>query len=388
MATISRYVTSSGTTRYRVRYRTPDRRQTDKRGFKTKRDAEAFAATVEVEKLTGSYVAPALGKVTVGELGPEWLARQKAIIKPSAFHSVESAWRVHVEPRWASMAIADINFSDVQSWVAEIAGRRKGTVVRTAYDVLARILDDAVKDRRLARNAARGVKLPARSKRKNIYLTAEQLQALAVEAGRYRSLVLLLGTAGLRWGEAAALRVGDIDFLKRKVVLHENAVTVGADVHLGTLKSGKERTVVLPAFVVDELAKTCRGKQHGDLIWPARDGGHLGPPSSHDSWLSGAVERCQAAATAVRAKESKGGKEPTTPVFPRVTAHALRHTAASLAISAGANVKVIQRMLGHSSAAMTLDVYADLFDDDLTGVADKLEQTVGKIWAKRTRAAG
>lgn len=387
MATIEKYETTSGATRYRVRYRTPDRRQTDKRGFKTKRDAEAFAATVEVEKLTGSYVAPALGKITVGELGPEWLARQKAIIKPSAFHSVESAWRVHVEPRWAAKAIADIAFSDVQGWVAELAGRRKGTVVRTAYDVLARILDDAVKDRRLARNSARGVKLPARSKRKNIYLTAEQLQSLAVESGRYQSLVLLLGTAGLRWGEAAALRVGDVEFLKRKVVLHENAVTVGADVHLGTLKSGKERTVVLPQFVVDELAKTCKGKQHGDLIWPARDGSHLGPPSSHDSWLSGAVERCQTTATAARAKETKRGKEPTTPVFPRVTAHALRHTAASLAISAGANVKVIQRMLGHSSAAMTLDVYADLFDDDLTGVADKLDETVGKMWAKRADAA-
>lgn len=387
MATIEKYETTSGATRYRVRYRTPDRRQTDKRGFKTKRDAEAFAATVEVEKLTGSYVAPALGKVTIGELGPGWLARQKAIIKPSAFHSVESAWRVHVEPRWATKAIADINFSDVKGWVSELAGRRKGTVVRTAYDVLARILDDAVKDRRLARNAARGVKLPARAKRKNVYLTAAQLQALALESGRYRSLVLLLGMAGPRWGEAAALRVGDIDFLKRKVVLHENAVTVGADVHVGTLKSGKERTVVLPKFVVEELAKTCRGKDHGDLIWPARDGGHLGPPSSHDSWLSGAVERCQTAATAARAKESKGDKEPTTPVFPRVTAHALRHTAASLAISAGANVKVVQRMLGHSSAAMTLDVYADLFDDDLTGVADKLDETVGKMWAKRPKTA-
>ena len=57
MATIERYSTKSGA-RYRVRYRTPDHRQTDKRGFRTKRDAEAFAATVEVEKLTGSYIAP------------------------------------------------------------------------------------------------------------------------------------------------------------------------------------------------------------------------------------------------------------------------------------------------------------------------------------------
>lgn len=381
MAKVEAYETKSGK-RYRVRYRTPDHRQTDKRGFTTKRDAEAFANTVEVEKLTGSYVAPALGKVTVGELGPAWLARQKGVMKPSAFHSVESAWRVHVQPKWGRKAIADITHTGVQAWITELSERRKGTLVATVYSVLARILDDAVKDRRLANNPARGVKLPARAKRKNVYLTAEQLQALAVESGRYGSLVLLLGTAGPRWGEAAALRVGDIEFLKRRIVLHENAVMVGGDVHVGTLKSGKSRMVVLPKFVVDELAKTCQGKEHGDLIWPARDGGHLGPPSSHDSWLSGAVERCQDAANAARKKE---GKDSVTPVFPRVTAHALRHTAASLAISAGANVKVVQRMLGHASAAMTLDVYADLFDDDLTGVADKLDETVGKMWARGPR---
>jgi integrase len=55
--------------------------------------------------------------------------------------------------------------------------------------------------------------------------------------------------------------------------------------------------------------------------------------------------------------------------FPAMSPHDLRHTAASLAVSAGANVKAVQRMLGHASAAMTLDVYADLFDDDLDAVA-------------------
>src|SRR5277367_1015965 len=68
MATISKYQTSSGATLYRVRYRTPGRGQTDKRGFKTKRDAEAFANSVEVTKARGEYVAPSLGRVTVGEL--------------------------------------------------------------------------------------------------------------------------------------------------------------------------------------------------------------------------------------------------------------------------------------------------------------------------------
>ena len=83
MATIEKYQTTSGATLYRVRYRTPDNRQTDKRGFNTKRDAEQFAATVEVAKLRGEYVAPSVGKTTVGELGPAWLERQHGHLKPS-----------------------------------------------------------------------------------------------------------------------------------------------------------------------------------------------------------------------------------------------------------------------------------------------------------------
>ena len=62
MATISKYETASGATRYRVRYRTPDHRQTDRRGFKTKRDAEAWANQLEVDKRKGAYVAPAAAR--------------------------------------------------------------------------------------------------------------------------------------------------------------------------------------------------------------------------------------------------------------------------------------------------------------------------------------
>ena len=62
--------------------------------------------------------------------------------------------------------------------------------------------------------------------------------------------------------------------------------------------------------------------------------------------------------------------------LPPMKVHDLRHTTASLTISAGANVKVVQRLLGHKSAAMTLDVYAELFEDDLDVVADALERVV------------
>ncbi len=91
MATISKYQTAGGATLYRVRYRTPDRGQTQKRGFTTKRDAEAFAATVEVSKLRGEYVAPSHARITVGQLGPAWLDRQQGHMKPSGFRSYESA---------------------------------------------------------------------------------------------------------------------------------------------------------------------------------------------------------------------------------------------------------------------------------------------------------
>jgi integrase len=68
--------------------------------------------------------------------------------------------------------------------------------------------------------------------------------------------------------------------------------------------------------------------------------------------------------------------------FPAITPHDLRHTAASLAISAGANVKAVQRMLGHAKASMTLDVYADLFDTDLDAVAVELDAAIRAVAGK------
>ena len=72
---------------------------------------------------------------------------------------------------------------------------------------------------------------------------------------------------------------------------------------------------------------------------------------------------------------SSGGRSKV----PRVTPHSLRHTAASLAVSAGAIVKAVQRMLGHASAAMTLDTYADLLDDDLNSVGVALDQARSRV---------
>ena len=303
-------------------------------------------------------MAPSDRRRTIGELGTAWLARQ-GHAKPSTLHAYESGWRVHVEPRWGGVPISRICHSDVQAWVS---GFGRASVVRCAYGILKRILDDAVADRMLTSNPAHGVKLPAKSRREHVYLTAEQLGRLADESGTYRSLVLLLGTVGLRWGEAAALRVRDIDFLRRRIALHENAVSIGAKTYVGTLKGGESRVVTVPSFVIDEPSITAAGKGRDALLWSKTDGGYL-PPPNDKSWLVDAVRRCMAA----------------DETFPRIIAHALRHTAASLAISNGANPHVVQRMLGHSSVAMTLDTYTHLFDSDM----DKLAENVGKMWAQR-----
>ena len=244
MASIEPYRTSTGAILYRVRHRTPEGRQTSRRGFTTKRAAQQYIHQVEADKARGQYVAPLLGKVMVGQLGAAWLDRQQGHIKPTTYRSYENAWRVHVAPTWGRAHISDIRYSHVQAWISQLSARTGPATVVMAHSVLARILDDAVKDRMMASNPARGVKLPKRPPRRNVYLTADQLDKLADESGLYRSLIFLLGVGGLRWGEAAALRVCDVDFLRRSVELHRNAVYVGPGMAVGSLKSNKSRTVV------------------------------------------------------------------------------------------------------------------------------------------------
>jgi hypothetical protein len=93
---------------------------------------------------------------------------------------------------------------------------------------------------------------------------------------------------------AIALRVCDVDFLRRRIELHRNVVRVRSQFVVGSLKSNKNRTVVVPAFVMTALAASAAGKGREELLWTAPYGGYLRAPG-HESWLAGAVARCQAA---------------------------------------------------------------------------------------------
>ncbi|WP_287001801.1 tyrosine-type recombinase/integrase, partial [Gordonia sp. UBA7860] len=215
-----------------------------------------------------------------------------------------------------------------------------------------------VEDRRIPRNPCDGVKLPKRQHADRAYLSHEQVQALAGAVERNPEVVRFLAYTGLRWGEMAALRVQDFDMLRRRVNV-SRSVTESGGLVWSTPKTHERRSVPFPAVLADELAALMAGKGRDELVFVDLRGGVL----RNSNWRARVFE------PAVRGLQDCGE-------FPDLTPHDLRHTAASLAISAGANVKAVQRMLGHAKASMTLDTYADLFDTDLDGVADALDAAI------------
>ena len=357
MGSVSPYSTAQGR-RYRVRYRRPDGSQTDKRGFKTKRDAEVFLASVEVSKAQGTFLDPSRSRVAVAELAIPWLVSKRASLKPSAYSPIETAWRLRVQPRWGRIAITDIAHSDVKSWVAELNQSLGASLVIRTYGVLASILDDAVHDRRIAVNPARGGKigLPKKTTSRHIYLNHAQVEDLAGASGEHATLVRTLAYTGMRWAEVSGLSTQNIDFARSRIWVVTNAVEVNGEIYVGTPKSHKIRSVPMPRFLRDELAGRVARLGPDDLVFPSKSGTYMRrvrTSAASKSWFKNAAE-------------SIG--------VPQLHIHDLRHTAASLAVQSGGNVKAIQRMLGHASAAMTLDVYADLFDDDLDAVSTALDQ--------------
>lgn len=108
MGTIKPYETKTKGKLWEVWYVKPDGKRGHERGFKRKRDAETYLTEVEGSKLRGSYVDPQSARVTVGDLAADWLENHEATTKPSQHHSVVSAWRTHVEPRWGKTAVGAV----------------------------------------------------------------------------------------------------------------------------------------------------------------------------------------------------------------------------------------------------------------------------------------
>lgn len=357
MATIEPYETSKGR-RYRVRYRKPDHAQTSKRGFRTKKEAGLFAASVEVSKAKGEFIDHALGRVTIGSLGDEFMKTKAAKLKRSAFTTLEVSWRRRVKERWGDVPLGGVKHEDVQKWIDELrAEGYASTTIMRDYGLLIGILDRAVREEKIPAHRARGVELPRHQRAEKHYLTHAQVALLADSARTHRLMIYSLAYTGMRWGEMAGLKAKNVDLERNRIRVKDNAVQIGGSFDFTTPKSGEARNIAIPAFLRSMLAEAVAGMHPDDLVF-GEAGEPPRRPHTQRGWLHYALRRAQA----------------IDPELPTVSPHELRHTAASLAVSAGANVKAVQRMLGHKSAAMTLDIYADLFDDDLESVAEALDQ--------------
>ena len=181
----------TGKPRYLVRYRKPDGRQSMKRGFTTKRAAEQWLNETEAAKRTGAFVSVNDSKTRLADLEDRYFTIKASQVKPTTLADARTAWRLHVNPAFGTWQVGAIRTSDVELWAAGLKG--SATLVRRAHGVLAGMLDLAVKDRLIAANPARGIRLPRPAgTMKHRYLTHTQVAKVARETGRHETLILSL----------------------------------------------------------------------------------------------------------------------------------------------------------------------------------------------------
>jgi integrase len=386
MSSINRYVTPGGKTRWLVRYRTPDGKQRG-RAFATRRDAERHLTSIDAAKISGDFVDPRMSKMRVDDWADKWLAA-KQHLAPNTRWQYGVALKRHVKSRWGDFTLDQIRHEDVQEWVNELGRKYSSGSLWKIYGVFSMLLKYAVRARRLSHNPAENVELPRRRSKKMRFLTHAQVEAMAQAAERCRPagakwltrpsitgkstvyvfdangdkipaapsqwglIVRFLAYTGLRFGELAALRVRDLRLLHLRVHVVNSVSPINGKLVWSDTKSHEARDVPIPAFLRDALAEHIAGKSPDDLVFPS----HSGAPLRSQAMQLVCLPTASAAI----------GIDP--PIHP----HEFRHTAASLAIAAGADVKVIQQMLGHKTATMTLDRYGHLLPDRLDTVAAAL----------------
>ncbi|MGA4786766.1 tyrosine-type recombinase/integrase [Nocardia sp. AB354] len=342
--------------RWRARYVDPNGVERE-RLFSTKVEAQRFLdGDVTTKVVTGTWVDPDRSGVLFRVVAEKWFATKKGR-KPKTVAGYRSLLDTVVLPQWGSVALRDIEFEDIQEWVVWLSaagssrfegrGLSASRVIQS-YQILDRVLRFAIKAKRLPTNPAEDVELPSMPSAERRYLSHLEVMRLALAAGRFQPLIFTLAYTGIRFGEATALRASDIDMSRRRIRISRSASGVtGEGVVETDTKNHTTREVPVPKFLERELAVVVDGLAPHSLVFPCRKGDYL--TSSEFRW---AFDR------AVKVTGLDG-----------VVPHGLRHTAASLAISAGANIKVVQRMLGHKTATLTLDLYGHLFPDDLDTVA-------------------
>lgn len=260
--------------RWRARYRDASGVE-HSRHFARRVDAQRWLDAVTTAVTTGTYTDPRRSRITVREWSARWLVT-KVDLKATTRRGYEGMLRGHVLPRWGDTKLADVTHEQVAAWVAELRSTAlAASTVRQAHRVLSLVLGLAVRDGRLARSPADGVPLPRPAKGEQVFLSHAQLEWLADAAVHHRLVILFLGYTGVRYGEMTALRVRNLDLLKRRALIAEAVADVNGHAVFDTPKNHQRRTVPIPRFLVEELATHIAGKGPDDYVFAAEKGGLL-----------------------------------------------------------------------------------------------------------------
>ncbi|MGO9333496.1 MAG: tyrosine-type recombinase/integrase [Acidimicrobiales bacterium] len=342
--------------RYDVRTRIGARVVT--RTFASKKEADAYASTIEVDRLRGVMLDPGRGRVTVRELGAEWMASNPAK-RDDTRATDEYHLNTHIFPELGDRRIDSIMQTDVQSLVNQLSARLAPRTVRRGYGVLRSLCAYAEMTDRIGRSPCRNVKLPAVQPLERSMPLPDDLARL-VEAmdQRYRPMVYLGAVLGLRFSEVAALRVGRIDLVNGSVSVNETITrdSRGRPVSDGPKSAASRRTISLPPALRDMLAAHLSGRGlSGDdpdaLVFVSPEGG----PLRYSNWRNRVW---------VPAREAAG--------LPKLGFHDLRRAMATALVQDRTDLKTTQIRMGHSDPRTTLALYAQAVSEADQAAADSL----------------
>ncbi|MFF3875994.1 tyrosine-type recombinase/integrase [Streptomyces sp. NPDC001978] len=334
--------------KWRARYRDLAGKEHAKH-FTRKIDAERWLDEVTAALVTGNYVDPKSQKMTVDQWCDLWLESY------AHRESTEKQARVHVariRKEFGPLPLMAVDEMAVKRWMAKLKREELSQSYRFALHArLSQILTDAVYAKKLASNPCGKRTTPGAGKPRPYVATEAQLWALYETAEpKYRPALLLGAFAGLRVAEVCGLRVGDVD-------LDARVITPAVQYPAEPLKTEMSMTAIpIPDTFVGELKRLLDGRDDGWVV-PDDDGAQLGP------WK---VERHM---RRIR-KQVDGLPE-------GFRFHDLRHFFASLLIASGADVKVVQHRLRHSSAKTTLDTYGHLWPDSDESTRAAVERVMG-----------
>jgi integrase len=325
----------------------------------SRKDAEKELRRLLRSVDTGEHVDPT--RMSTGRWLETWLESARHEVAPRSYERYASIVNRHLIPGLGQLPIVKLTPAHIQRFYNDLAisGRCDGKSGalhprsrRQIHRVLSAALGRAVEQQVLARNPCDAFKkrLPKVERSEMMTLTAEQSQRLLDEALSTRLYVpvLLALATGMRRGEVLALRWRNVDFERGAVRVVEGLEQTGAGLRFKPPKSNRARTVTLPAFALEELRRL-KKEQAEELL-------RLGVRLTGDTLLCARADgdpTTPAALTHTFARLIRKVRD-----LPTIRFHDLRHTHATQLLLAGVHPRIAQERLGHSTVALTLDLYS------------------------------